>query len=77
MNTKEQYIPILRKFVNEHGTEYGISRMGIFGSVARGEQTGESDVDVLVEFGKAVGIEFIDLSYRLEKVLKRKVDGHL
>jgi len=74
MTTKQQYIPILRKFVVKYGGEYGITRMGIFGSVARGEHTLESDVDILVEFGRPIGIEFIDLSYLLEKELNRKVD---
>jgi len=74
MNTKEQYIHILRKFVDDHGSEYSIVRMGIFGSVARGEDTKESDIDVLVEFGSPIGIEFIDLSYLIEEALDRKVD---
>ena len=33
----------------ENAHKYGIMRMGIFGSVARGEQTEDSDVDVCVE----------------------------
>ena len=74
MNTKENYIHILRKFVDAHGAEYSIVRMGIFGSVARGEQTTKSDIDVLIEFGRPVGIEFIDLSILIEKALDRKVD---
>jgi hypothetical protein len=56
MNTKEQYIPILRQFVNDHGKEYGIQRIGIFGSVARGEQTETSDVDIYYE-GAALGLK--------------------
>ena len=56
MNTKEQYLSMLRKFVAEHGEEYGIKRIGIFGSVARGEQTETSDVDVYYE-GPALGLK--------------------
>ena len=74
MKTSESCISLLRKFVTEHGSEYGVARIGIFGSVAREEDTAESDLDILVEFGRPVGIEFIDLSYRLEKELGRKVD---
>ena len=36
----------------ENASKYGIMRMGIFGSVARDEQTVESDVDVYVEIAK-------------------------
>ena len=39
---------ILCHFRQKHGNEYGITHIGIFGSVARGEHTEESDVDVLV-----------------------------
>jgi predicted nucleotidyltransferase len=37
MATKEQYILMLRKFFAEHGAEYKIKNIGIFGSVAREE----------------------------------------
>ena len=56
MDTKEKYILNLRKFIDEHGEEYGIKRMGIFGSVARGEHTEKSDVDIYYE-GTALGLK--------------------
>ena len=74
MQTKNEYLNKLRQFKQQYSEEYGIERIGIFGSVARGEQTLNSDVDVLVEFGRPVGIEFIDMSYLLEKEFNRKVD---
>ncbi len=74
MGMKRQYILILRKFVAERGAEYGISRIAVFGSVARGDDTPESDVDLLVEFSRSVGVEFIDLGNALEKALGRRVD---
>jgi predicted nucleotidyltransferase len=74
MGLRQRYIPILRKFNAERGAEYGISRMAVFGSVARGDETPDSDVDLLVEFSRPVGIEFIDLGNLLEKILGRKVD---
>jgi predicted nucleotidyltransferase len=74
MSVNRKYILILRKFMAERGAEYGISRMAVFGSVARGDETPESDVDLLVEFSRPVGIEFIDLGNALEKVLDRRVD---
>jgi len=56
MSTKEQYILILKKFLDEYGEEYGIKRIGIFGSVARNEQTETSDVDIYYE-GIALGLK--------------------
>jgi predicted nucleotidyltransferase len=40
---------MLRTYMNENAGKYGITRMGIFGSVARNEQTEASDVDVYIE----------------------------
>ena len=54
--------------------KYGLSFMAIFGSYGRGQQTESSDIDILVDFQKPVGIEFIDLANELEKLLKIKVD---
>jgi len=56
MNTQEQCILMLREFVSEYGEEYGIKRIGIFGSVARNEHTETSDVDIYYE-GIALGLK--------------------
>jgi hypothetical protein len=48
--------------------------LGVFGSVARGEDTDSSDVDLLVRLGKPMGLEFFALEYEFEEALGRKVD---
>lgn len=55
---------------------FGVKRIGIFGSFARGEQKRSSDVDVLVEFaeGQATFDNFMQLVYYLEDLFGRKVD---
>ena len=55
-------------------TRFAVKSLAVFGSFARGDQNENSDVDILVEFEKPVGIEFIDLADHLEAILKRKVD---
>lgn len=55
-------------------TKYSIKSIAVFGSVSRNEDDENSDIDILVEFNYSVGMEFIHLSYELEKLLKRKVD---
>ena len=67
INKLQQIKPYLQQ-------EYAVKRVGLFGSTARGTHTAGSDVDILVEFERPVGIEFIDLSYLLEKELNKKVD---
>lgn len=54
--------------------KYGLRLLAIFGSYARNQQNDKSDVDILVEFERPVGIEFIDLAQELEKILNVKVD---
>ena len=51
-----------------------MNTIGLFGSVVRDDFTNESDIDIVVDFSKPIGIEFIDLAYELEAIFKRKVD---
>lgn len=56
--------------------EFAVSRIGVFGSVARGEAGPESDVDLGVHFqpGRTPGLRFFELQRRLETLLDRPVD---
>jgi predicted nucleotidyltransferase len=55
--------------------KYSISTIGLFGSVVRDDfSPSTSDIDIIVDFSKPVGIEFIDLADYLEQQIKRKVD---
>ncbi len=55
--------------------EYSVKTIGVFGSVARDEQTGQSDIDLLVEFSKPVGfVTFMRLENFLSEQLGNKVD---
>jgi len=53
---------------------FGVKRIGLFVSFARGEQKESSDIDVLVEFEKPTFRNFMDLSFYLEDLFGRKVD---
>ena len=56
-------------------SKYGVSSLFLFGSVARNEATPQSDVDLLVEFERSIGLfEFIGLQQNLESILGCKVD---
>jgi predicted nucleotidyltransferase len=50
--------------------EYGLSELALFGSYSRGEQTAESDIDIMVDFNKPVGIEYLDVVYMLQEAFK-------
>jgi len=56
-------------------TAYHVRKVGVFGSVARGEEKKRSDVDVLVEFTDAASLfDLVGLSDFLAKKLGRKVE---
>lgn len=51
-----------------------VIKAGIFGSYARGDQTENSDVDILIDPPNKMGLGFIGLKIELEKELGKKVD---
>lgn len=53
---------------------FTVTRIGVFGSHARGDQSLKSDVDILVEFGKPTFDNYMELKFLLEEVLHRPVD---
>ena len=64
-----------KKQLNKICQQNGVKMLGVFGSVARGEDTPESDVDLLIQLKKPVGlIEFIRLQDKFVEVFGRKVD---
>ncbi len=55
--------------------EYNVKNLGVFGSVARGDNTMASDIDLLVEFVRPIGLfKFIELEQFLSKSLGGKVE---
>lgn len=44
------HIDVLKEHVTEIFEQFGVRKIGIFGSVVRGEDTPVSDIDILVEF---------------------------
>ena len=75
MKTIDEIKATIRKHRAELHEKYSVVEIGVFGSYVRGEQSEDSDLDVLVEFGKPVGFfKFLDLEEYLEKLLGLKVD---
>ena len=56
--------------------QYGVKRIGLFGSYVKNEQKKESDIDILVEFeeGKKTFDNYMDLKFFLEDLFQCKVD---
>ncbi len=74
MKTTEQYIQLLSGFQKKRGVVYGITKMGIFGSVARGETNDKSDIDIYYEGEPLSLFKLAALKEELEEVLEQPVD---
>lgn len=65
-NIKNKIIRILLHF--------GVKKASLFGSYARGDFDEKSDIDILIEPPKSMGISFITLKHELEDSLHKKID---
>lgn len=74
MKDVETIKSILAQHKDEIRKKYGVRIIGIFGSYARGDQSRSSDIDILIEIEKPVGLEFYELWDELENLLGCEVD---
>jgi predicted nucleotidyltransferase len=66
---------IIQKHKKELEENFGLRKIGIFGSYVRGDQVQDSDIDILVEIERPMGfIKFIKLENHLSQILDSKVD---
>lgn len=75
MTKLNKYKMLLQKQKEFLKKEYGISELGVFGSYVRGEEKKDSDLDVLVQVNKNIGLlKFIGAENYLSDLLDVKVD---
>lgn len=74
MYTLEIILEKLRAYKPELQRKYPISRLGVFGSYARGEATENSDIDVAVELNGPMGLNFVAMANEIEDLFGIKVD---
>ena len=74
MLTKDDIIEILKKNYDYLVTEFGMKRIGLFGSYTKNTFSESSDIDIVVEFDHPVGFRFIEFSEYLESLFNKKVD---
>ena len=74
MKSTTEYVNILRDYMAKNASKYSITRMGIFGSVARGEQTEDSDVDVYLETSKPSMFALVHIKDDLQTLFGCNVD---
>ena len=71
---RDDILGALVRFRDVKQDEFGIVRIGVFGSVARDEITDASDVDVVVELDRPDLFALVGIKQELEESLHRSVD---
>jgi uncharacterized protein len=75
MASRQEVMARLRSLKGELATRYDVREIGIFGSVARGDDDQKSDLDLFVEFGPDADlITFIGLWQYLEDTFGTRID---
>ena len=74
MITKEKILETLAKDKPELQKRFKVGKMALFGSYSRGDQQDGSDVDILIEVDPSIGLDFVTLAERIEKLLGISVD---
>ena len=72
--TREKITNILSEKSEYLAEVYGVKKIGLFGSYAKGTHTEASDIDIIVEFETPLGFRFMEFADYLEEILGRPVD---
>ena len=72
---RERVLRALEANLADMRLQFAVRTLRLFGSVARGDATSESDVDVLVDFGGPPTFDqYMDFKFYLEDLLQTRVD---
>ena len=71
---KERMLTLLKQYKKHTAPRYGVVRMGVFGSVARGSSNAASDIDIVVKLNRQNLINTIGLKQSLEDFFGVPVD---
>ncbi len=71
---KKEALEVLRRYKREFENQYGVTEIGIFGSVARGESKPASDLDVVIKMRKPDLYYMVHIKETLEESFHTHVD---
>lgn len=74
MLTKDRIVELLQEQNTYLAREFGVRKIGLFGSFAKGLSSDSSDIDLVVEFESPIGLRFVELADHLESLFGRRVD---
>lgn len=70
----QEVLNILRQHQEDWSQRFAVKALGLFGSVARGEEAPDSDVDIWVQFDRLQPYAMVHLKHELEELLQQPVD---
>ncbi|MFT5207875.1 MAG: putative nucleotidyltransferase [Candidatus Omnitrophota bacterium] len=73
VKNKSQVLKLIEKETNSI-KKYGVKKLGLFGSFARGENKTKSDLDFVVELNKKTLDSYMGLKFFLEDLFKKHID---
>ena len=71
---RDEILGILRKYKKDHAAKYGILEIGVFGSTARDEAGGDSDVDICIKTDTPNPFFLVHIKEDIEGLIQRHVD---
>ncbi|MEO8734047.1 MAG: nucleotidyltransferase domain-containing protein [Flavobacteriales bacterium] len=74
MGTLSDILTVLRRERSRLFAKYGLKSMAVFGSITRDDFRPDSDVDIMIEMERPIGIEVLELEAELARIVSRKVD---
>ena len=74
VQTREETLRRLREALPALRERYGVQRLALYGSFARGVPHTRSDVDLIVQLERPLGLRIAALRHELEQMLGRRVD---
>lgn len=74
MITKSSILSKLKELKPTLYKDYSVIEIGLFGSFLDDSYSEDSDIDILVEFERPIGWNFLSLEIYLEKIFRKKID---
>ena len=74
MKSCQEILQLLARNKRRFKRTYKVQRIGVFGSIVRGDASSTSDIDILVDVDPSIGLNFITLADEIERLLGERVD---
>lgn len=71
---RDYVLEILKKHKKDFKEKYGVTAIGLFGSMARGNNSSSSDIDVIIKMSKPDLFYMVHIKEALEEEYRTKVD---